>query len=222
MHKHEFTSSSSSSTSNPVNQLNNNNNNNNKEIEHYMKSPSSVAILTPGRKSAEPTFFHYNTDNSNSFNYSINFNNHNNNNNDLVNDLNNSINLKIPTTPTRSKSLSPSLRGVIQHPRMRHKIQNNSLKQITTTFVDSSSIKPIPPQSPFKNNNNNSSSNFFEPILSIQPSTTNVNTTTASLNTTTTNNTTNITAINNLNNNKTDNKSIELKSNQLIKKVSDI
>ena len=210
MHKHEFTSSSAS-TSNPVYQLNNNNN---KEIEHYMKSPSSVAILTPGRKSAEPTFFHYNTDNSNSFNYSINFNN------DLIND---SINLKIPTTPTRSKSLSPSLRGVIQHPRMRHKIQNNSLKQITTTFVDSSSIKPIPPQSPFKNNNNNnsssSSSNFFEPILSIQPSTTNVNTTTASLSTTTTN-TTNITTINNLDI-KTD-KSIELKSTQLIKKVSDI
>jgi len=209
MHKYEFTSSSSSS-SNPVYQLNNN-----KEIEHYMKSPSSVAILTPGRKSAEPTFFHYNnTDNSNSFNYSINLSH----NNDLINnDLNNnnSINLKIPTTPTRSKSLSPSLRGVIQHPRMRHKIQNNSLKQITTTFVDSSSIKPIPPQSPFKNNNNNN--NFFEPILSIQPSTNANNTTTSTTNDT---NTTNITAINNLDNN-TD-KSIELKSTQLIKKVSDM
>jgi hypothetical protein len=31
--------------------------------------------------------------------------------------------LKIPTTPTRSKSLSPSLRNVIQPPRMRHKQQ---------------------------------------------------------------------------------------------------
>jgi hypothetical protein len=61
---------------------------------------------------------------------------------------------------------------------MRHKIQNNnsSLKQITTptsSFVDSSIIKPIP-LSPIKTatttattilNNNN---NFFEPILPIQ------------------------------------------------------
>ncbi len=32
-----------------------------------------------------------------------------------------SFNLKIPTTPSRSKSLSPSLRQVVQPPRMRHK-----------------------------------------------------------------------------------------------------
>ena len=44
-----------------------------------------------------------------------------------------SILLKIPTTPTRSKSLSPSLRGTKsqnqnyqnQHPRLRHKNRNN-------------------------------------------------------------------------------------------------
>jgi hypothetical protein len=37
-----------------------------------------------------------------------------------------SASLKIPTTPTRSKSLSPSLRDVIQHPRLRHKQQNKT------------------------------------------------------------------------------------------------
>jgi len=37
-----------------------------------------------------------------------------------------SPNLKIPTTPTRSKSLSPSLRDIIQHPRLRHKQINKT------------------------------------------------------------------------------------------------
>jgi hypothetical protein len=40
--------------------------------------------------------------------------------------LHESANLKLPTTPTRSKSLSPSLRDVIQHPRLRHKQQNKT------------------------------------------------------------------------------------------------
>jgi len=52
--------------------------------------------------------------------------------------------LKIPTTPTRSKSLSPSLRSVIQPPRIRHKNLsscNNNKNYIATAA--------------FNNNNNN-------------------------------------------------------------------
>jgi hypothetical protein len=49
--------------------------------------------------------------------------------------------LKIPTTPTRSKSLSPSLRAVIQPPRIRHKQNavnaNISLAASTTTISSS-------------------------------------------------------------------------------------
>ena len=42
------------------------------------------------------------------------------------------VSLKIPTTPTRSKSLSPSLRQVVQPPRIRHKQTdtNNSYSKI--------------------------------------------------------------------------------------------
>lgn len=140
-------------------------------------SPS--ATLTPGRKSASPTFFHsndtlfnstkaLNPSNSNTYYSSSNNGNHiinglkhsinnqylnnyhhvngnNNHHNSLYsnhffsqsenhslnpNNLSLSINhdssLKIPTTPTRSKSLSPSLRCVIQPPRLRHKQQNKT------------------------------------------------------------------------------------------------
>ena len=44
--------------------------------------------------------------------------------------------LKIPTTPTRSKSLSPSLRSVNQHPRMRHKQINNTAKNTSVIEVN--------------------------------------------------------------------------------------
>ena len=112
----------------------------NKEIQfinnQYMKSPS--ALLTPGRKSASPTFFHSN------FNGSL-----NNNHNETIYQLNQDSSLKIPTTPTRSKSLSPSLRGIIQPPRMRHKnltystLSNNVFKPI----INTNNTKPVIPQS---------------------------------------------------------------------------
>ncbi len=88
------------------------------------KSP----ILTPGRKSASPYFFYAN-DKALS---------HHKNSGKLHNGLQhffneNPISLKIPTTPTRSKSLSPSLRQIIQPPRIRHKQNDasNSYSKIT-------------------------------------------------------------------------------------------
>jgi hypothetical protein len=44
----------------------------------------------------------------------------------------NNNNLKLPTTPTRSKSLSPSLRCVVQPPRLRHKQERISNKDSAT------------------------------------------------------------------------------------------
>lgn len=100
------------------------------------KSP----LLTPGRKSASPSFFHAND---------ILGSTHNIHRDQLKNGQlaatvqskisqpffnETPINLKIPTTPTRSKSLSPSLRQVIQPPRIRHKQNdvNNSYSKISS------------------------------------------------------------------------------------------
>jgi hypothetical protein len=81
---------------------------------------------------------HHHNHNSSFLPNNLTFSNHqnniNNNNTNSVsylahhNETNSS--LKIPTTPTRSKSLSPSLRSVVQPPRLRHKqdrLNNNSI-----------------------------------------------------------------------------------------------
>lgn len=139
---------------------------------HNTHSPS--ATLTPGRKSASPHFFYPSSDyllsrhlnnNNNQFNghhhnHHLSSNHHNSNqhfnnaNHHAVDNHQTSfqisqinhdyLNLKIPTTPTRSKSLSPSLRSVIQPPRLRHK-QQNKLNGTSSNSIES-------------NNNNNAAS----------------------------------------------------------------
>lgn len=151
------------------------NNSNNYPSNNNIYSPS--ATLTPGRKSASPTFFHsthfnnpynnhtgvnshhhslhhsnhqpsgfvhghndggslYGSPNVYSFNYPNNSNHHhlnsnNNNHQALGPSLSHTVNhdsasLRIPTTPTRSKSLSPQFRNVMQPARLRLKQQNQA------------------------------------------------------------------------------------------------
>jgi hypothetical protein len=159
--------------------------------------------LTPGRKSASPSFFHSSHFNSNSngfyntvhdhhhslyqqhasnfYGSSSSYSNNNNNNNQFHYNQLQSHNhhhnqqhlmasqessLKIPTTPTRSKSLSPSLRGVLQPARLRHKQKNNETRETndetTTTTTNSSSSQCSSNSHAIMNPSSTNSSNHFQ------------------------------------------------------------
>ena len=107
----------------------------------YHKSPT--CLLTPGRKSASPTFFG-NYPGVNAYMTTA-----------LPHQNVSTLNLKIPTTPTRSKSLSPQLRRVVQPPRIRH-------KQETNNDVNTSYHKINAKQSAFVHCQ---SANAFKPIM---------------------------------------------------------
>lgn len=148
---------------------------------------SQSAILTPGRKSASPTFFHSNdtlysrqlNDCQVNFFHCAYYNKHLN-----LNSLQNqfpfpNINgshltvpshldstLKIPTTPTRSKSLSPSLRFVNQPARLRHKQQNkNSTTSEQNQFLTKNNDKSRPEN---KKNSNSNENCCFQPINNLK------------------------------------------------------
>lgn len=116
----------------------------NQSISDSKKSP----LLTPGRKSASPSFFHAND---------ILGSAHTIHRDQLKNGQlaaavqgkisqpffsESPINLKIATTPTRSKSLSPSLRQVIQPPRIRHKQNDVNTSYSKISSRNSSFDKP--------------------------------------------------------------------------------
>lgn len=162
----------------------NSNDSNNRII--YNSTHSQSEILTPGRKSASPTFFHSNESlytrhlnhgHVNFFNSAYNnkhlnlncpqnqfpFPNLNGHQLPLLNQHDSM--LKIPTTPTRSKSLSPSLRFVNQPARLRHKQQNkNSTNFEQNQFLTTNN--GIKRQEYIKNSVNNE--NFcFQPINNL-------------------------------------------------------
>lgn len=155
---------------------------NNRIVCNSANSPST--ILTPGRKSASPTFFHSNdsiyTRNYNvlgNFYHSVQSNKHQNfdcsQNQFLFTNFNgpqlalstNDSALKIPTTPTRSKSLSPSHRCVNQPARLRHKQQNknSNLELDQVTNIDNPKIRKDD-----KKNLTNNENFLFQPIDNIK------------------------------------------------------
>lgn len=121
----------------------------------------------------------YNNSNNTS-NYSSSSNTYNNNHPQIHYGISNTYSLvepstpnalKIPTTPTRSKSLSPSLRTVVQPPRIRHKQNavnaNISLAASTTSVsVNNQKYQPVVECLPKMTNNppTTSSSNHQKQI----------------------------------------------------------
>ena len=75
-----------------------------------------------------------------------------------------SYNLKLPTTPTRSKSLSPSLRCVMQPPRLRYK-QENKINSEKNSSGEQPAAKILQETATSKK----SSDYFFEPISEPPP-----------------------------------------------------
>jgi hypothetical protein len=98
--------------------------------------------------------YNNNNNNNSTSNYSSSSNNYNNNHPQIHYGISNTYSLvepstpnalKIPTTPTRSKSLSPSLRTVVQPPRIRHKqnaVNANISLAASTTSVSVNNQKP--------------------------------------------------------------------------------
>lgn len=114
----------------------------NRNINQISSKPNHKSpLLTPGRKSASPTFFHQNDlvmhriePHQQTFNKSE-------NNTKTSKNIHEEkfLSLQIPTTPTRSKSLSPSLRPIVQPPRIRHK-ENNSKNSYSKLSNNENSI----------------------------------------------------------------------------------
>ncbi|CAF0826640.1 unnamed protein product [Brachionus calyciflorus] len=147
---------------------------------------SPAAVLTPGRKSASPTFFHNNDSlynkqinnygsylnsfpkhlNVNHYSNGYNYGNVNNELNSIYCTNQHESNLKIPTTPTRSKSLSPSLRCVIPPPRLRHKQQNKNTDNIQNTSNNNINTNNLLDDK-LKNILNNENI-YFEPIANLK------------------------------------------------------
>ena len=69
-----------------------------------------------------------------------------------------SYNLKLPTTPTRSKSLSPSLRCVIQPPKLRYKQENTINSEKKEAVEKNMNCAKGSVQNPSIQNNNNKES----------------------------------------------------------------
>ncbi|RNA13586.1 hypothetical protein BpHYR1_015427 [Brachionus plicatilis] len=153
----------------------------------YNSTCSPSAVNTPGRKSASPTFFH-----SNDSLYSRHLNNGlgnvlnsaqhikhlnfgcfqnqfpftNFNGPQLALSSQHDPALKIPTTPTRSKSLSPSHRCVNQPARLRHKQQNKNSKSDFHEQDQISSINNDKSKLDDKKNASNNDNFCFKPIES--------------------------------------------------------
>lgn len=125
--------------------------NDNMSFKDNKKSP----LLTPGRKSASPTFFCQNDLVNNGMNYLKN-----------LPQEKYFLNLKIPTTPTRSKSLSPSLRPIIQPLRLRHK--QNDCKKSYSKINENSATQNINNFGEGQVHNFSSVNSAFESYLNLK------------------------------------------------------
>ena len=140
---------------------------------HFFHSNDSTFMKNNEQSHRHFNTIYHHTPNSHIHNHNINYNqaiNLNNSSNhhnhlSLVNQSSNNIgyqfggsfnhesyNLKLPTTPTRSKSLSPSLRCVIQPPKLRYK-QENTINSEKKDSADKNGVKDSIQNSPFQSNN---------------------------------------------------------------------